>query len=107
MSLKLSKTKFQNKKLDFSGGPGVKNPMQGTWVQSLVGELRSRTLHATKPSSCNEDSGQPNINTKNKPKAKTSSNLKYFGVNSVIKCEISVSAQLMIPSLVKEMNEPT
>ena len=77
------------------------------WVQSLVGELRSRTLHATKPSSCNEDSGQPNINTKNKPKAKTSSNLKYFGVNSVIKCEISVSAQLMIPSLVKEMNEPT
>ena len=30
----------------FPGGPVVKNPVssEGTWVQSLVGELRSHTL---------------------------------------------------------------
>ena len=34
---------------DFSGGSGVKtlHPVQGAWVQSLVRELRSHTLHGT------------------------------------------------------------
>ena len=36
---------------DFPGGPGIENPpankpMQGTWVQSLVGELKSHMPQA-------------------------------------------------------------
>ena len=34
------------------------------------------------------------MSTKNKSKAKASSNLKHFGVNSVIKCEISVISSI-------------
>ena len=34
---------------DFPGGPAVKTvlPLQGTWVQSLVGELRSHMPRST------------------------------------------------------------
>ena len=34
-------TSHIKKQKNFPGGPVIKKPLQGAWVQSLVGELRS------------------------------------------------------------------